>query len=181
MSILKESVKAAAGDENFRENLGNEVSLHVQKMIMASIFEMGTGGQAFLYHSGYKLGTQLVDQNICVGNNLEEVLKSIASIADQFKLGIISIVEVTGDTATVDSHECHFCSGFPNIGEVVCYYESGMIAGILDRALKSKFTVTETKCYGTGFKVCEYEIKRTAKRGTDEYVEIIPLTEDSGK
>lgn len=174
MSILKDAVNAAAKDENFRAILGNNVSLHVQKMIMSSIFEMGSGGKAFLYHSGYKLGIQLVDSKICDGSNLKEALESIIKVADQFKLGIITIKEITGDTATLASHECHFCAGFPDIGETVCYYEGGMITGVLDRALKSKFETTETKCYSTGHTVCEYEIKRIARSGIDEYTEVVP-------
>jgi predicted hydrocarbon binding protein len=171
MSILKDAVDTAFQDENFLKNLGNNVSLHVQKMIKSSIFDIGSGGKAVLYHSGYNLGIQLVDSNICSGSNLREALESIIKISDLFKLGIITIEEITEDAATIASRECPFCVGFPDISETVCYYESGMITGVLDRALKSKFETLEIKCYASGDTVCEYEIKRISRRGNDEYSE----------
>ncbi len=49
--------------------------------------------------------------------------------------------------------------GMEKIGKPVCFFEAGLIAGILEAKLKKKVTVTEVLCGGLGDKVDEFLIK----------------------
>lgn len=51
------------------------------------------------------------------------------------------------------------CSGLPVIGEVVCAYDEGFIAGILDTYTGMTFDVKEIDCWATGDRTCRFTAK----------------------
>jgi predicted hydrocarbon binding protein len=51
------------------------------------------------------------------------------------------------------------CAGIPNIGETVCHFEGGVVAGIIQNFTKSIVTCKEIQCWGKGDKSCVFEVK----------------------
>ena len=81
-------------------------------------------------------------------------LEDLADLWEQLKLGDVSCSK---DTLTVEN--CYFCSGLPNVGYTYCKFDEGFIAGFLTKSLNREIRVKETKCWGLGFELCEFEIK----------------------
>jgi len=158
MTLLKESIKAALENRPVRENLGDEISLHVNKIVFTSLFDLGTAGEGFLYHAGSRLGSTLVEMGEVRGESVEAVLNRLIEICNMLKLGTLKLAEVDEDSAVITLYDCYFCSGMQEIGRGVCFYEVGIFSGALQKALNREFKVVETKCHCLGDKVCQYEI-----------------------
>ncbi len=55
------------------------------------------------------------------------------------------------------------CSGLPMTEEVVCIYEEGFIAGILQAYSGKNFTVKEIDCWASGGRVCRFHASLPAQ------------------
>jgi hypothetical protein len=51
------------------------------------------------------------------------------------------------------------CSGLPIVGETVCDYDEGFIAGILNAYAGKDFEVKEIDCWATGDRTCRFTAK----------------------
>ena len=48
------------------------------------------------------------------------------------------------------------CSGLPVVGETVCNYDEGFLAGILKSYTKKSYQVVEVDCWATGSRAVSY-------------------------
>ena len=158
MTLLKNAIKAALENRPVRENLGDQISIHVNKLIFTSLFDLGTAGEGLLYHAGRHLGSTFVEMSEVRGKTVETVLNSLIELLNRLELGKIELVEVDEDSALITLHDCYFCSALPETGRGVCFYEVGIFSGALFTVLNREFNVIETKCHCMGDRVCEYEI-----------------------
>jgi len=85
---------------------------------------------------------------------LQKVLKDLG-------VGILRLESMNPDTLefTVSVGEDLDCSGLPPIDEVVCTYDEGFLAGILEEYTGKPFTARETDCWCTGDRTCRFEAK----------------------
>lgn len=80
-------------------------------------------------------------------------------------LGDLSIAKTTveernGDRIVLSATECATCSGMPNIGEAICSFEAGILAGGLQGAFDGRrVDVVETNCWGLGDQICRWEAR----------------------
>ncbi|MBI5679870.1 MAG: hydrocarbon-binding protein [Methanobacterium sp.] len=107
--------------------------------------------------AGMELGTNLVKAGL---------IKSVDDIADflaKFKIGILDIFkeEDTEDGKKIDLrvYECIECAGLPNIGEPVCYFETGMIIGILTELTGKHVSAEEVRCWTSGYSFCQFDVE----------------------
>ena len=84
--------------------------------------------------------------------------KEFLKIVKDLKIGNPKIVDQSDKQIVIDVFECATCSGIPNIGKAVCQFEAGVIGGALEKILRKKTNVLETKCWGLGDKVCRFEV-----------------------
>ena len=77
------------------------------------------------------------------------------------KIGILRVENVDLDTLkmTLSVAEDLDCSGLPLSNEVVCHYDEGFIAGILEAYTGKKFCVKELDCWASGERVCRFEVR----------------------
>lgn len=94
------------------------------------------------FEVGYAIGTE--------GYTIED----LADLWEKLKLGDVSCSK---DRLIVEN--CYFCSGLPKVGYTYCKFDEGFIAGFLTKSLNKHVKVRETKCWGLGFDLCEFEIK----------------------
>jgi len=52
------------------------------------------------------------------------------------------------------------CSGLPILGETVCEYDEGFIAGVLATYTGKRFDVREIDCWASGARVCRFCVKQ---------------------
>ncbi|HIP17636.1 MAG TPA: hypothetical protein EYG76_05015 [Methanothermococcus okinawensis] len=134
--------------ETDRPTLGRNIDVVVYRALILSIINhLGFNSLSKLYHAGEDFGKNLG-------------VKSIDDMIYCFKsLGIGILELVSKNPIKIQVYECIFCSGLPNIGEPVCYFEQGMISGCLNSILNKEVKVIETKCYATGYDYCEFDVK----------------------
>lgn len=110
---------------------------------------LGESAGHTLYMVGKDLGKELE-----VGST-DEFLRLVQDL----KIGIPSVTESAEDRVVIFVEECITCSGLPNIGEMACHFEAGLITGALERILKRPARGVQTKSSAMGFNGCEFEIR----------------------
>lgn len=151
-----------------RTNLGNMIPVELFRALrLTGIHEglketLGRGASAIIYRGGLHVGNCL-GQQIIKKNGTKEpnsFLKEAVEICKSLKIGLISIEG--GDlisSAVVKVNECVTCTGIPNIGETVCHFEGGMIAGLLELLLSGRIITKEIECCGKGDNSCIFDLK----------------------
>jgi len=90
---------------------------------------------------------------------------TFASPADLFRtmaelrLGIPRLVQQTGDTIEIELAESLSGAGLPAVGEPLCHFEAGFLAGGLAGLTARRVQVRETACWGTGHQSCIFVAK----------------------
>lgn len=144
-----EDLKLSDIDKPERKKLGIDVPVTMFRLVRLIGFGklMGATSGAAMYTVGKTIGETLGVKTA------EEFLK----LVEDLKIGIPKVVEMSEKKVVVQIIECVTCSGLPNIGETVCHFEAGLITGALGKILGKNTKTTETKCWGKGNKVCEFE------------------------
>lgn len=106
---------------------------------------------------GIELGTNLVK------NGLIKSVEDIAPFLAKYKIGILDIFKEkeieNGVKLDLRVYECIECSGLPNIGEPICYFETGMIIGILGELTGKKVSAEEIRCWTSGYSFCQFDVE----------------------
>lgn len=106
---------------------------------------------------GIELGSNLVNSGFI--KNIDE----IAPFLYKYKLGILDIFQEEdvedGKKLDLRVYECIECVGFPNIGEPICYFETGIIIGILKEITNKQVFAEEIRCWASGYSFCQFEVK----------------------
>ncbi|MDN5327280.1 MAG: hypothetical protein PWP41_1976 [Moorella sp. (in: firmicutes)] len=110
------------------------------------------------YRAGYSIGRQLPV------NDLEEIPDKISALG----IGNLKLQSVKGDKITVKWNECFTCSHFSPVGQPVCFLEGGLLAGALNKLLRKRIEVEETKCWATGEHYCQMEATISPVSDIDE-------------
>lgn len=148
-----------------RPFLGKEATDDLDTLYVTTFRIGGSKNPVSLAKAGY--GTDIVG-GIELGTNLVKngLLKSVDDIAPflaKYKIGILDIFkeEETEDGKKLDLrvYECIECSGLPNIGEPICYFETGMIIGILGELTGKKVSAEEIRCWTSGYSFCQFDVE----------------------
>lgn len=133
-----------------RTTLGNDVPIQVFRMIrLIGLHKMlGESAGHTIYIAGKDLGGALEVDTV------EEFL----DLVRRLKIGIPKVTEAGADRVVVFVEECITCSGLPDVGEMVCHLEAGIIAGALEKIFKRPAKAVQTKSSSTGFNGCEFEV-----------------------
>ncbi|MBU0597087.1 hypothetical protein KKA94_02910 [Patescibacteria group bacterium] len=116
-------------------------------------------GDGIVYSIGVKLGRSLVSGNVIKGKDSKEFITNFAALIMNMKIGVSSIVEWKKDFPNiVKVDECVSCGGMSNIGEMLCHYEGGIIAGTFSEYFKGLIVANEVLCWGHGDETCQFEL-----------------------
>jgi hypothetical protein len=145
-------------NKKFRKKLGDEVNITFLRLYKSALLSARVSLDDVLFDQGYELGKRVFSEMV-TGESLEEVLKSLAQLWEELELGTVEILEVN-DGARIMVKDCYQCMHMPNVGKPLCATDEGIIAGVLEEKLGSRFSVKEVECWGTGKEYCEFEIVR---------------------
>ncbi|MEG1836557.1 MAG: 4-vinyl reductase [Synergistaceae bacterium] len=89
---------------------------------------------------------------------LNNFIAEFQKILAEEKVGILRVERLDEKTGSVvlTVEEDLDCSGLPPIGETVCNYDEGFIAGVFEAYTKQKYIVKEIDCWATGSRVCRF-------------------------
>jgi len=107
--------------------------------------------------AGIEMGANLVKTSII--KNFDEISEFLAN----YKIGIFDIFKEeeikNGKRLDIRVYECIECAGLPNIGEPVCYFETGMIIGILSELTHKEVFAREIRCWTSGYSFCNFDVE----------------------
>ena len=141
-----------------RPTLGSTVPLQLYRAVRLLAFREVLGSKvsaAILSVSGRSVAQKMRIRNV------QELIR----VLENLSVGKLTSLEQSDDQVVFAATECATCSGLPNIGEPLCYFEAGFIAGGLEEVLGKHVKVIETRCWGLGDKVCRWEARRDSRPG----------------
>lgn len=95
-----------------------------------------------------------------IGNGLGlTTVDDFAGLVQTLRIGIPKVLKSSDDMVVIRVLECMTCAGLPNIGEMFCNFESGLIAGALEKILKRPAKSVQTKSQSAGCDCCEFEVR----------------------
>jgi predicted hydrocarbon binding protein len=110
---------------------------------------------------------RLAGYHFCV-NMLNRALDFNGFIAElqsklkELKIGILRVetVDLEHKEMTLTVAEDLDCSGLPFTDEVVCQYDEGFIAGLLEAYTGDQFVAKEIDCWASGERVCRFDVRQ---------------------
>jgi predicted hydrocarbon binding protein len=150
-----------------RQKLGTMVPIALFRLlrlvgVMEGMKEIaGRGANAIIYRGGKNLGKNVGEKVLqTTGKNLDKYLQEVVNICKDLGIGLLSIPEMDLNRGFIKIRvdECVTCSGMPNVGQVVCHFEGGLIGAIIEKFTEKKVAVTEVECCGKGDTACVFEI-----------------------
>lgn len=133
-----------------RKTLGDEVPVLLFRLLRLIAMHrlLGESAGHTLYMMGKDLGKGLPADSV---EGLLDLLKAL-------KVGIGSVTESSDERVVIFVDECITCSGLPDIGEIFCHLEGGIIAGALENILGRPARAVQTKSNSAGFRGCQFEV-----------------------
>lgn len=138
----------------------DQISIWVPRMLVNSLQWISVGYCSALYFAGKKVGKEIISKEV-KGSSMKDILKEIKEIFKKFGIGEIEVVEITDKKCILHLKECYACFHIQHMGRPICFFESGLIAGIIEAKTKKNVVVTETMCGGLGDEMDEFLIKFT--------------------
>lgn len=148
-----------------RPNLGNMTRIEVYRLFqytLRDILEADYGADTadrLLYRAGFLAGTELCKKFVGRCKSLNEFINKIEALLIELKIGVLRIENIEQDTTrfVLTVAEDLDCSGLPEMGHVVCNYDEGFVAGLLEFQTGQPFQVKEVDCWCTGDRTCRFE------------------------
>jgi len=150
-----------------RENLGPEMPVILYRLMQYTISDVicETIGDAqaeeITRRAGFRAGVAMAENMLDLTLDFDAFISQLQKTMKDMKIGVLKIeradLEKLQITLTID--EDLDCSGLPVLGETVCIYDEGFIAGILEAYTKKEFSVKEIDCWATGGRTCRFDVR----------------------
>lgn len=159
-----------------RGNLGEQVPLTVYRLLEYSLREeleerLGKEAQVEIMRcvgkrAGIFFAKKLLDMTLPMNEFLAQFQAKIAEL----KIGVARIEMLDKETGKMilTVSEDADCSGLPLLGETVCNYDEGFIAGIMSAYTGKEYMAEEIDCWATGDRVCRFHVEVKEQRSKDE-------------
>ncbi len=150
-----------------REDLGEDMPVVVYRLLeytMNHILteEFGAERANELFRkSGFLAGQEFAKNLLDLTLPLEQFVAQLQKILRDLKIGILRIEEIqdNADQIILTVAQDLDCSGLPPTNEVVCNYDEGFLAGVLETYTKKQYLVREIDCWASGARVCRFRCK----------------------
>ncbi len=163
-------------EEVTRPSIGDYVHIGHLQSIVTSLLAINPTAKSHLFHSGVLAGKFGAAQSWIHKHNpkimstprlksrFKELLKGFRILygPNQRASNVASnldFIQLSDYHATLQVHGSAHAVENSDIGQDVCGFLAGEIAGLLEVTLGEKAAVVETKCWGLGDTYCEFDIK----------------------
>lgn len=152
-------------DENSRGNLGEELPVLVYRLLEYSLKEelirrYGEDEQVEVFRSAGRMAGEYFTKNMLnLDQPMDQFVNELQNKMKELKIGVLRIEDVDEESGKIilTVAEDADCSGLPVLGETVCNYDEGFIAGILSVYSGKQYTAIEVDCWATGDRVCRFQ------------------------
>lgn len=153
--------------ETGRPNLGLNVPVLAYRLLQYTlrdvlITELGADKANDIFvKAGWLAGTQFAKNLLNLDLGFNEFMVQLQRTLKEQAIGILRIEKADMENMefTLTVAEDLDCSGLPSTDEVVCQYDEGFIAGILEAYTGKPFHVREVDCWASGDRVCRFDVK----------------------
>lgn len=174
--VTKNTLDSIISQDIVRKNLGDYCHIAVYQQVMLALLALDPLVPQLLYQSGRELGVYgatpyyLTVLNPKVGavrpeERFQEVLIALAKYYSHnneiplYQATYCDIAKVEGYKATIRIYDLVNSVGAVDLGETLCHFTAGEIAGTIEAMIGSATSVVEKKCKGIGDDHCEFEIE----------------------
>lgn len=94
---------------------------------------------------------------------MDQFIGQLQQKMQEFRIGVLRVEDVdeaNGKIILTVSEDAD-CSGLPVLGETVCNYDEGFIAGVLSLYSGKPYQAIEIDCWATGDRVCRFRAEIT--------------------
>lgn len=151
-------------NEGSRGNLGDELPVFVYRLLEYSLKDellkrFGKEEQIDIFrNAGRKAGEYFARNVLNLNQPLDSFVCELQQKMQELKIGVLRIEDVDEESGCIilTVSEDADCSGLPILGETVCNYDEGFIAGILSVYSNKRYNAVEIDCWATGDRVCRF-------------------------
>jgi predicted hydrocarbon binding protein len=119
--------------------------------------QLASTGQGTTFVGGMEFGSNLVKQRIV------KSLDELGTLLANYKIGILDLFNEKQEdgvkTMDIRVYECIECVDLPNLGKPLCYFEAGIITGVIKELTKKDVMAEEKRCWTNGFSFCQFDLK----------------------
>ena len=153
--------------EKGRPNLGAKVPVLAYRLMQYTIRDVLAADfgaettNAILVKAGRLAGTQFCENMLDRQLGFNEFISQLQRILKEQAIGILRVENADLDSMRfiLTVAEDLDCSGLPCTDEVVCQYDEGFIAGILEAYTGKDFLAKEIDCWASGERVCRFDVR----------------------
>ena len=108
--------------------------------------------------AGRMAGEYFAKNMLNLDQPMDQFVSELQNKMKELKMGVLRIEDVDEESGKIilTVAEDADCSGLPVLGETVCNYDEGFIAGILSVYSGKQYTAIEVDCWATGDRVCRF-------------------------
>jgi predicted hydrocarbon binding protein len=150
-----------------RPNLGLKVPLSAYRLLQYTIrdimiTELGVEkANEIIFKAGRLAGAQFCQNMLNNHLDFNEFVSQLQAVLREQAIGILRIekADLENMIFTLTVEEDLDCSGLPFSDEVVCQYDEGFIAGIMEKYTGQSFRAKEIDCWASGDRVCRFDVR----------------------
>ena len=154
--------------EKGRPNLGLKVPVLAYRLLQFTlrdvlVTEVGVDKANDIFiKAGRLAGAQFCENLLNRELAFNDFVAQLQRILREQAIGILRMekVDLENMTFTLTVAEDLDCSGLPFTDEVVCQYDEGFIAGILEAYTGTPFYAKEIDCWASGDRVCRFDVRK---------------------
>jgi len=153
--------------EEGRPNLGPSTLVAVYRLmqytmrdVLIAEYDPQTASQ-ILVKAGKLAGSEFCKAVLDTKLEFNEFVSDLQDKLKTLKIGVLRVekADLANMEFVLTVDEDLDCSGLPLVGETVCDYDEGFIAGILDTYTGKEFDVKEIDCWASGERTCRFSVK----------------------
>ncbi len=150
-----------------RGDLGEEMPVLVYRLMQFTMLDIMSQdmGEAkaneYFRKAGHLAGMEFAKNTLDLKLDFDSFVPALQKALKDLKIGILRMEKFDAETGDIilTVGEDLDCSGLPITEEVVCVYDEGFIAGILEAYSGRAYLVHEVDCWANGARFCRFEGK----------------------
>lgn len=147
-----------------RSDLGEDVPVLVYRLLeytMNHVLTEEFGAEKaddIFRKAGFLAGSEFAKNVLNLSQDFDMFIADLQKVLKDLKIGILRIEELlnAGENIVLTIAQDLDCSGLSLSHEVVCKYDEGFLAGILEMYTKNSYLVREIDCWSNGSRVCRF-------------------------
>lgn len=150
--------------EEGRGDLGQEMPVLVYRLLTYTMldvltrrYDKDTADEIFR-DAGFLAGSEFAKNCLDLTVDFGTFVSSLQEKLKDLKIGVLRMENFDASTGEIELTvgQDLDCSGLPTTGEMVCVYDEGFIAGILEAYTHKPYHIREIDCWANGDRVCRF-------------------------